>query len=104
MTVELADLDLGFELTTGDIDPREGEIDGVAGGCNHHGPAVKDADAPYGEADPAEPLQCGLRWAREDQLAQDVPALRPLHGEVVSLVGSRGGPHFKTQLLGLLAH
>ncbi len=56
----------------------------------------------------AEPLRArrsdGLRRRRPDDLRQDLAARRPLHGDVVQLVGRRPSPRrLQAELLGLLA-
>ena len=45
---------------------------------------------------------CGWVGRRPDDLAQDVAAQRPLHGEIVQLVGRRLDPHAQPEPLGQL--
>ena len=79
------------------------ELAGIARARDDDRRAVIAADAPDGEAEPAELVQRGLRRRRPDDLAQDVAALRSLHGDVVQLIGRGAHPRLEAEFLGLLA-
>ena len=63
------------------------ELAGVAGARDDDRRPFESADAADGEAEPTELVQRGPRGRRPDDLAQDVAALRTLHGDIVQLVG-----------------
>src|SRR5262249_45365044 len=75
------------------------EFAGIACARHHHRGALKAADAPDGEAEPAELINGRLRRRRPDHLRQDVAALRSLQRDVVELIGGRAPPALQPELL-----
>ena len=63
------------------------ELARVAGARDDDRDPVVRPDPPDREAEPAEILERRLRRRRPHDLLQELPALRPLHGDVVQLVG-----------------
>jgi hypothetical protein len=75
----------------------------VAGPRNDDGRSIEVADAPDGEAEPAELFELRLGRRRPRHLIQYLAALRALHRDVVELIGGRLDPDLEAQFLGLLA-
>ena len=79
------------------------EFAGIAGARHDDRRAFEIADAADGEAEPFELADRRLARRRPDDLLEDVAALRPLHGDIVHLVGRGAHPGLEAHLLGLLA-
>src|SRR5262245_7481837 len=75
------------------------ELAGIARARDHDRRAVVCANAPNGEAEPAELIDGRLRRRRPDHLPQDVAALRSLQRDVVHLVCGGAHPGLQPEFL-----